>query len=405
MASVTPRAAKTGYSWRVQARVDGQLKQTTFHGPNNAKVKKAADQFADLAERVGWESAMAVREARTGNPGAVTLTDYTQRYLDPSSGILTGVEQGTREGYASIAERSFLQILGDMPLTAITRTDVGRWLAWQEKQPAWRDRHKPIDDQKPLSAKTIKNYHALLSSILKSAVAHKLIDENPAYKMRMTRGTKRENVFLSPAEFDTLLHFLPKRHQRFVLFLAGTGCRWGEATALTWADVALHSNPPTVRITKAWKKKKGGPLLSYPKTSRSRRSVSLFADLVGIMGTPAGPGEYVFPNETGGHLWHGPFMRAWNPAVVKATDRELCERLGLTPLSRRPTPHDLRHTHASWLIARGIPLPYIQARLGHESITTTVNTYGHLVPDAHDQMASAIGATLQSSRPLRALSE
>src|SRR5690606_12851474 len=111
-------------------------------------------------------------------------------------------------------------------------------------------------------------------------------------------------------------------------------------------------------------------------------------------------------NTVGGAQRHGHFTsRSWAPAVRKASDVELCESLGLTPLTRVPTIHDLRHTHASWLIARGVPLPYIQARLGHESITTTVNTYGHLVADAHDQMASAIALTLTGAQNPLALTQ
>ena len=64
---------------------------------------------------------------------------------------------------------------------------------------------------------------------------------------------------------------------------------------------------------------------------------------------------------------------------------------GLDP---RPRVHDLRHSHASALIAAGIPLPVIQRRLGHESIQTTVDTYGHLAPDAAVAAAAAIAATM-----------
>lgn len=368
--------------------------------------QKGADQFGALVDRVGWPAARAVLEKRQQSAENVpTLREYTKRYLDPTSGLLTGVEQGTREGYEAEAGRSFLQTMGDYPIDSITRADIGSWLAWQSKQPTYRDRNKPPDQQKPISAKTVRNYHALLSAVLKSAIEDGLRTDNPAYKVRVSKGTKRENVFLSPAEFATLLHFIPDRHKRLVLFLAGTGCRWGEATALTWADIALHGTPPTARITRAWKKQKGGPLLSHPKTSKSRRSVSLFPDLVESMGAPGPADAYVFQNMHGGAQRYGHFSsRAWVPAVAKARDVELCESLGLTPLTRTPSPHDLRHSHASWLIARGIPLPYIQARLGHESITTTVNVYGHLVSDAHDQMASAIALTLTDvQQPPRAL--
>lgn len=396
MASVSPRTLASGeVRWRVQVRVKGQMKQTTF------LEKKGADQYAAMVDRVGWDAAEQVRLSRGKRQDSTpTLREYTARYLDPHSGLLTGVEQGTRQGYESEADRSFLQTLGDIPIDLVTKQDVGAWLAWQERQPVWRDRYKPADQQKLVSSKTVRNYHALLSAIFKSAVDQGLRTDNPAYKVRVTRGTKRENVFLSPAEFNTLLYFIPDKHHAFVWFLAATGMRWGEATALTWGDVVLHGATPTARVTRAWKKSKGGPLLKYPKTSRSRRTVSLYPQIVAAMGTPGEADAFVFPNQVGGHLWHGPFnTRVWAPAVKKAMDAELCAELGLVSLKRAPTIHDLRHTHASWQIAAGMPLPFIQARLGHESITTTVNTYGHLVPDAHEQMASAIAATLSVIHP------
>ncbi|MBT2485831.1 MULTISPECIES: site-specific integrase [unclassified Microbacterium] len=402
MASVSSRTLKSGeVRWRVQVRYKGRMKQTTF------LEHKGAEDYKKLVERVGWEAAEQVRKSRMNrDAGTPTLREYTHRYLSPDSGLLTGVEKGTREGYEAVAERSWLQMLGDVPIDLITKPDVGSWLAWQERQPVWRDRHKPAADQKLVSAKTVRNYHALLSAVFKSAVEEGFRTDNPAFKMRVTRGVKRENVFLTPSELSTILHMLPARYQRVVLFLAGTGLRWGEMTALTWGDVNLHGNPPTVRVTRAWKKSKGAPVLSYPKSSKSRRSVSLSANVLGIMGEPGKSDEWVFPAPQGGHMWHGAFYtRVWRKAVADASDVERCRAMGLEPLRREPTVHDLRHTHASWLIAQGKPLPHIQARMGHESITTTVGVYGHLVPDAHEQMAMAIDVTLADVRMPLAITE
>lgn len=58
------------------------------------------------------------------------------------------------------------------------------------------------------------------------------------------------------------------------------------------------------------------------------------------------------------------------------------------------SPHDLRHTCASWMIAAGIPLPVIQSHLGHESITVTVGTYGHLDRSSRRAAADAVGQML-----------
>lgn len=392
MASIGARRNADGtMRWRVQYRINGAVTQKSFlHESGAVEFKRLIDTF-------GPEAAVKIVDAR--NSGAAktpTLREWVDHYLDPASGLLTGVEPATRTGYRQAAERSFLALLGDLPVDAIQKADVGRWVAWQESQPSrWR--------QGTVSAKTVRNYHAILSAAMQAAVQAKLRDENPAYKTRMSRGVKREAVFLSPTEFATLLHFIPERYERFVLFLAGTGCRWGEATAVKWGDLRLKADPPTVRIERAWKKGVGGvPVLKHPKSAKSRRTISLFPDLTAAMGVPGPADELVFLGRTGNHMWHKSFRQAvWLPSVRKAMDPVLCEAEGLEPLRVAPNIHDLRHSHASWLIAAGAPLPYVQARLGHESINTTVGVYGHLVPEAHQQMAGIISKTLEGVRPLR----
>jgi integrase len=361
--------------------------------------EKGAREFGQLVDRVGGEAARSVLEARQSKDvGMPTLREYTEKYLDPESGLITGIEPGTRAGYMSNAERSFLQVLGDYPLNAITKADVGKWVAWQESQAS------SINKGKNISAKTMKNYHSGLSAVLKSAVEEGIIPNNVAFRTRLSKGIKHEGVFLSRADFATLLHFTDDRYKRFLLFLAGTGCRWGEATAVTWGDINFDVQPPTIRIDKAWKKSAtGAPVLKHPKSSRAVRTISLWDELVTALGEPGANDELVFPSpESGTHLWPGGFRsRVWLPAVEKAMDAEQCALIGAKPLTKRPTVHDLRHTHASWLVASGAPLPFIQARMGHESITTTIGVYGHLLPDAHIQMSDMMANSMSSVLPLQ----
>lgn len=134
----------------------------------------------------------------------------------------------------------------------------------------------------------------------------------------------------------------------------------------------------------------------------ARRTISLSPDVVDALGTPGAPGELIFPGQRGNHLWYSSFRENTSvPTIARARNVALCEEAGVVPLRKTPTIHDLRHSHASWLIAGGAPLPYIQARLGHEAITTTIGVYGHLQPDAHDAMAAIIGSTLAGVRTLR----
>ena len=81
------------------------------------------------------------------------------------------------------------------------------------------------------------------------------------------------------------------------------------------------------------------------------------------------PSDLVFKTRSGGPVRHANFYtNVWSPA---------CEAAGLDPA---PRIHDLRHSHASWLISAGIQLEAVQDQLGHESILTTRGVYGHLQP-------------------------
>lgn len=395
MASVQPRTKSNGeVSWRVQFRIGSQMRSRSFAD------QRGAQQFSKLVDRVGGAVAVKTWEARMSASADVpALRDWIGTYLDPASGMLTGIEPGTRAGYRGIADRSLIPILGDLPVDAITKADVGRWVAWQEAQPSAR-KHK--GQAAPIAPKTVRNYHALLSSVLQAAVEHKLRPDNPAFKTRLTRGRSREGVFLSSNEFAVLLHFIPAYYKPLIQFLVGTGMRWGEATALTWGDIELDGRTATARIEKAWKKGPDGkPLLGTPKSSKSRRTVSLTPELVDMLGDPKPGDQLVFPGPVANkNIWYGSFSaRIWKPAVAAANDAELCVAAGLTPIGKTPNIHDLRHTHASWLIADGAPLTYVQERLGHENITTTIHTYTHLMPNAHAEMAAIISRRMSNVLP------
>jgi integrase len=78
-------------------------------------------------------------------------------------------------------------------------------------------------------------------------------------------------------------------------------------------------------------------------------------------------------------MWYGRFnTRIWKRAVAASG------------VGKSPNIHDLRHSYASWLLAAGAPLNVVQAKLGHEDIKVTVNTYGHLAPQADMDVVSVL---------------
>lgn len=133
-------------------------------------------------------------------------------------------------------------------------------------------------------------------------------------------------------------------------------------------------------VAKTWKADPaadGRFALDAPKTARGKRTVTLPTRLAAelaehLQATKTRPGELVVPSKDGGRMPIQEFHRAWGPALDTLDGQ----------LRARPRVYDLRHTHASWLIAASILLTVIQRRLGHESIKTTSDRYGHLADDA-----------------------
>ncbi|RTE47593.1 site-specific integrase [Actinobaculum sp. 352] len=358
--------------------------------PNSNPVNESfesiedAYQFADLVDRVGGADARRIREVTTTTPQIITLEAALDDYI---THIESHAAHGTGWEYRRVAERYWLPRLGFFPIQALTRRHVEEWVAWQ--------RHQTSRNGKPYATKTIRNAHGLLSSVLDWQVQQGVIPANVARGVKIADDQpRREMVFLTPDQFTRMLtHLLEQLHPLIVL-LYTTGMRWGEATALIKADFSLEAQPPTVRISRAWKRGDGGRrYIGAPKSKAAYRTISLPESTVRIM-TPLldglADGDRVFPPASGTgplraeHLTH----RYLHPA---------CEAAGLAV---RPRLHDLRHSHASTLIAAGVPLPVIQRRLGHESITTTVDTYGHLSQDAWAGAAEAMEAAIAPAVPL-----
>jgi len=174
--------------------------------------------------------------------------------------------------------------------------------------------------------------------------------------------------------------------------------RWGEATALQVQDLRLGGPGPTVNVQRAWKRSPRGAQSSFflgpPKTRKARRLVALAptqVDLARRLTQGVSPEAFLFRTPTGKAWRHSNFYnRKWIPAVAAAMET------GLPP---RPRIHDLRHSHVAWLVAANIPLPAIQARLGHESIQTTIDRYGHLVRSLDSDISAAVQAAMGGRSP------
>lgn len=359
----------TRYFVRVRDHERGKYTSATF-----ATEPEARRFVADVEDRgVAW--ALAEHRRAEAEGAEATLNDWAETHFS----AITRATPATIARYRRIYRQRWAPHLGHMRLSTITRVDVARALNAQ----AGKD-------------KTVLNAWGVLTHMLKQAAADGLIPRSPTIGVRPARVTSHEDIehrYLTQAEFWRVLDSTPPHWTPLILFLAGTGCRWGEATALTVGDVDLAAM--TVRIVKAEKQDPDHPgrvVIGPTKSRKSRRTVTLPAEVCATL-APIMAGrtrtDRLFLAPRGGPVRHRTFyVDLWRKTILRRAELE----------DPPPRLHDLRHSHVAWLIAAGAQLPVIQARLGHEKITTTIDTYGHLLPDIQRAAAEAASLVL-GSRP------
>ena len=396
---ITPRARRQTDGtivWQVPFRskdAAGRTKQTSETFPD----VQTAQRFAKLIADVGVTAALDTLAAWEGvDAPTLRLADWARQHVAGMS----GVQDAYRRRMLRVIEHD-LGEMGAMPLEAVSDKAVRAWV--NEMAAAG------------LSGKTIKNKHGFLSSVMEHAVRSKdtAVTTNPCKGTRLPRTETAPMVFLTHEEYAVFLDYITPFWQPLVTTLFSTGLRWGEATALQVRDLDLEAGSLTV--SRAWK---DGGELGPPKSKKSRRTIALAPETVDVLRdvVRGRSGEqWVFTNQRGNAVRGATFHEnVWQPAVrlangePAALGKRVARRVDANgrviepakvPLGKRPRVHDARHTCASWLLGSGVPINYVQAHLGHESITTTVDRYGHVMPAARQAIAGALSFALGQAHP------
>lgn len=380
MASLRPRKrADGGTTWSVLYRKAGKQTSESFDTEPQARA------FIRSIDRYGVDTALTLLDAMDRSSDAtLSVAEWVREHID----TLPNITAGTRSDYHAYLRRDITtDPIGQLPVDVLGKAAVEGWVRRLS--------------ERGLAGKSIRNRHALLSAALTRAVECGLRAGNPCRGVRLPKtANTSEPQFLTSGEFSILITHVDPYYQDLIVWLFGTGMRWSEATALQVRDMHLDDDSPVAVVARAWKHTDGhAPVLGPPKSAAGRRSVSLPAQLVQIARRHTAGRPYdalLFVNRDGGQIRHNTFyVREWQAAVGRA---RMLPPEGQR-LTKRPRLHDLRHSHASALIATGTPLNIVQARLGHESITTTVGTYGHLAHDALSVAAQATALSLAEALP------
>jgi len=301
--------------------------------------------------------------AKTHASPSMSFGTLVSLYMDDCE---TRLKPTTFENKQYVINLKVLPFFKDMPINSIEPSTVRRW------------QNELIGDEKGYSQTYLKTVNNQLSAIFNYAMKYYKLPSNPA-RVCGSMGKKNADSmeFWTVDEFLTFLPAVSHKESTKVMYevLFWTGIRIGEMLALTLSDFDFMSK--TVSISKNFAKAQGKDLILDPKTPKSKRIITIPQFLCDSVSAYAeklydyDPTERLFPFSKS-HL-HTEMKRGVAKTGVK-----------------RIRIHDLRHSHASMLIEMGFSPLLISERLGHENVETTLQTYSHLYPNKHGQVADRI---------------
>lgn len=351
-------------------------------GPGGKRRRKVV--YGDTRTEV----VAALRQLRTqsrslqkGEDPRLTVDRFLSAWLEATA---PGLKPTTAEFYERVARVHLMPTLGHLRLVKLAPEHFGSLYA-----------QKQADG---LSPRTIAGIHRVVRIALNYAVTTGRLPYSPMTGVKAPRIPKGEYSLYGPAELQRLGLALRNDYLGALYYLvASTGCRRGEACALRWQDVDIESG--WVHINRAAAVVNKCVIFQDPKTDDGRRKVKLPPEAVEwlrrhrvaqdrhrlLVGGAYKSQDLVFARPDGSPLVPGHVTQHFALVVRKA---------GLPPIKL----HELRHTHATLLLAAGADEKAVSDRMGHRSPLTTRQLYQHIIPSMQEHVADMVQSILTSGQ-------
>lgn len=267
----------------------------------------------------------------------------------------------------TLIETKILPYFGEKAMNEITAVDIIKWQNMLMKQ-----------EYSPTYLRMIQNQ---LTALFNHAERFYDLRDNPCKKVdKMGRSNAKELNFWTKDEYEVFLKTFVEGDEMYRLIfqmLFWLGCRIGEALALTSSDIDLEN--ATISVSKTYFRRNKTDYITSPKTESSNRKITIPKFLQGEIKEyldkqyELAPDERIFPI---------------TDRAVQKKMKQKTEEAKLKPIRV----HDLRHSHIALLIEKGLQPLVIAQRVGHDSVNTTMNIYGHLYPNKQKEVADLLNA-------------
>jgi len=342
-------------SGRYQTRYrgpDGRLRPA----PKTFDTKKAAQRWLKLKD-----AEIAQGDWFDPEAGAIPFGEYAAEWVENRD-----LTRKSRRTYQDLLRLHLAPAFGDMYLNEIRAADVRRWHAARLRRKTGRGQ--------------VPKAYRLMRSVLNTAVADRLIRENPCQIEGAGEEDHEERPVLSVAEVFKLADAIKPRYRALVLLATFGNMRWGELAGLRRRYLDLDERTVTIREAVS---DVGGLRREKPKSKAGKRTVSLPELIIPALRhhleTYAAPGEdgFVFVGVRGNQLRRGNFSKYWADA---------CDAVGLEGVHL----HDLRHTGNTYAAEAGASLRELMKRMGHSSSKAAL-IYLHARDEREREIADRLG--------------
>jgi integrase len=368
-----------------------ELRYNLGTDPATGKRRTVTTSVTGKREAAEKELRRRLRMVDTGehvDPTRMTVRQWLTTWL---AAVRAEISPKSHERYTEIVENFLAPALGNLPITKLAPVHI------QEAYNKWATSGRRDRKSGGLSPRTRRHIHRILKAALSRAVEQQVLARNPAdvFRKRLPKVERRDLITLSAEQSVRLLDAI--KHTRMywpALIALMTGMRRGEVLGLRWKNVDLDG--ATLRVVESIEQTKSGLRFKAPKTEKAR-AITLPAFAVEELRRLKAQQEedllMLGIRQDGQTLVCG--QADGQPLQPRSLTHEFTRLSARVADLPRVRFHDLRHSHATQMLLAGVHPKVAQERLGHSTITTTLDLYSHVTDTMQTDAAARLDAAFR----------